>query len=168
MLPRAYSYTLCGPGHSNSVPFPRTLITKSEQTVRSNKEKGTYFYFGLGFDLMVGGGGATLNFFLYYCLLVFSLYVSVIQEWIRELLFIIFTNQKLRGPTTLQLFYHTQTNANLTTQIQLSLFSYVHIHLLLFVKIIFVVNQYFYFLMVVLHFFHDVESSTLAMFHGHK
>lgn len=139
------------------------LIAKSEQTVCSNEDKATYFYFGLGFDLKVEGGGQPKHFF---CII-----VSVVQEWIREFLFLIFTNQKLRGPTTLQLFCHTQTNANLTTQTQLSLFSYVHIHLgfpLFFVKKIFVVNQYSYFLMVVLNFFPDVESSTLAMFHGHK
>lgn len=48
---------LCGPGLSNSVPFPRTLIAKSEQTICSNEDKGTYFYFGLGFDLKADGGG---------------------------------------------------------------------------------------------------------------
>lgn len=47
---------LCGPGHSNCVSFPRTLIAKSEKTVCSNEDKGTYFYFGLDFDLMAEGG----------------------------------------------------------------------------------------------------------------
>lgn len=55
MLPK--TYMLCGPGHSNSVPFPRTLIAKTEQTVCSNEDKaevalfrGTYLYFG--FDVI--------------------------------------------------------------------------------------------------------------------